>query len=324
MVWLDLGLNSVLPDHWRTLYSLGQWPVTFHFTCTINIDYCPPKFSEYGGLAVITSDSLFFQISNVLAIKNCLSNNKPENTKYKNAYKNCLILHICWLCTLKLSFIYFDNSVSALFHDVSTNFFSLPQVYNLSVVYSYNISGFVCSLNRKPLKFVDQFMYLGSNIFFIESDVNIRIGKAWGFIVWLTIIYVSCSNSALVDTHVCSWGICLVLHIQSLAQGVVWEPCVRSKPTHLRRLPKSYRSRRHSPKKWAPQVPGNNPNLFGEGLSLGGDGPPEARLVFQWRPRDANPELSWHPYQAGLTHEPNRTVHSGTHSRYANLESIIS
>ena len=26
LVWLDLGLNFGLPDHWRTLYSLGQWP----------------------------------------------------------------------------------------------------------------------------------------------------------------------------------------------------------------------------------------------------------------------------------------------------------
>ena len=26
LVWLDLGLNLGHPDHWRTLYSLGQWP----------------------------------------------------------------------------------------------------------------------------------------------------------------------------------------------------------------------------------------------------------------------------------------------------------
>ena len=25
LVWLDLGLNSGLPGHWRTLYPLGQW-----------------------------------------------------------------------------------------------------------------------------------------------------------------------------------------------------------------------------------------------------------------------------------------------------------
>ena len=25
LVWFDLGLNPGLPDHWATLYSLGQW-----------------------------------------------------------------------------------------------------------------------------------------------------------------------------------------------------------------------------------------------------------------------------------------------------------
>ena len=25
LIWLDLGLNPGLPDHWRTLYSFGQW-----------------------------------------------------------------------------------------------------------------------------------------------------------------------------------------------------------------------------------------------------------------------------------------------------------
>ena len=33
--------------------------------------------------------------------------------------------------------------------------------------------------NNKPLKFVDQFTYLGSNISSKESDVSIRIGNTW-------------------------------------------------------------------------------------------------------------------------------------------------
>ena len=28
LVWLDQGLNPNLPNHWQTLYSLGQWPKT--------------------------------------------------------------------------------------------------------------------------------------------------------------------------------------------------------------------------------------------------------------------------------------------------------
>ena len=38
---------------------------------------------------------------------------------------------------------------------------------------------------------MDQFIYLGSNISSTESDVNIRIGKAWTFIDRLTIIWKS-------------------------------------------------------------------------------------------------------------------------------------
>ena len=39
--------------------------------------------------------------------------------------------------------------------------------------------GAIFTLNGKLLKFVDQFIYLDSNISSTESDVNICIGKAW-------------------------------------------------------------------------------------------------------------------------------------------------
>ena len=32
LVWLDLGLNAGLPDHWRTLYSFGQCIYTYTFS----------------------------------------------------------------------------------------------------------------------------------------------------------------------------------------------------------------------------------------------------------------------------------------------------
>ena len=35
----------------------------------------------------------------------------------------------------------------------------------------------ISTLNGKPLKLVDQFIYLGSNISFTESIVNIHLGK---------------------------------------------------------------------------------------------------------------------------------------------------
>ena len=44
------------------------------------------------------------------------------------------------------------------------------------------------SLNAMPLKLVDRCIYLGSNISSIESDVNIRITKAWIAIDWLSIL----------------------------------------------------------------------------------------------------------------------------------------
>ena len=34
-------------------------------------------------------------------------------------------------------------------------------------------------LNGKPMKIIDQFIYVGSNISSTESDVDIHIGKAW-------------------------------------------------------------------------------------------------------------------------------------------------
>ena len=41
----------------------------------------------------------------------------------------------------------------------------------------YDITNGVISFNVKPLKLVDQFIYLGSNISSTESDVNIHIEK---------------------------------------------------------------------------------------------------------------------------------------------------
>ena len=43
----------------------------------------------------------------------------------------------------------------------------------------FNQDGVIFTLNRKPLKSVDQFIYLGSYISSTESDINIDIGKSW-------------------------------------------------------------------------------------------------------------------------------------------------
>ena len=39
LLWLDLGLNPGVPDHWWTFYSLGQWPNIYLLTmCKQMID----------------------------------------------------------------------------------------------------------------------------------------------------------------------------------------------------------------------------------------------------------------------------------------------
>ena len=44
-------------------------------------------------------------------------------------------------------------------------------------------------LRSKPLKLIDQFIYLSSNISSTESNVNIHIGKVWTTIDKLLIIW---------------------------------------------------------------------------------------------------------------------------------------
>ena len=50
----------------------------------------------------------------------------------------------------------------------------------------FNKEGVISRLNDKPLKLVDQFIYLGSNISSTDSDVHICIDKAWTAIHRLT------------------------------------------------------------------------------------------------------------------------------------------
>ena len=51
--------------------------------------------------------------------------------------------------------------------------------------------GATSTLSGWPLKFVDKFTYLGSNISSTEMDVDIRLAKAWTTIDWLLIIWKS-------------------------------------------------------------------------------------------------------------------------------------
>ena len=44
---------------------------------------------------------------------------------------------------------------------------------------SFKKKGDISTLDGKPLKPVEQFTYLGSNISSTDNDINTRIGKAW-------------------------------------------------------------------------------------------------------------------------------------------------
>ena len=51
--------------------------------------------------------------------------------------------------------------------------------------------GAISTLNGRPLKLVDKFTYLGSNISSTESDVNINLAKTWTAINRISIIWKS-------------------------------------------------------------------------------------------------------------------------------------
>ena len=55
----------------------------------------------------------------------------------------------------------------------------------------FNQYGTISPLNSTPLKYVGPFIYLGSNIASIESDVNKHTGKAWAAIDRLLTIWKS-------------------------------------------------------------------------------------------------------------------------------------
>ena len=51
-------------------------------------------------------------------------------------------------------------------------------VFDKTELMSFNQDGVIFSINGKPLKLVDGFIYFGSNISSTESDLNLRRGKA--------------------------------------------------------------------------------------------------------------------------------------------------
>ena len=55
----------------------------------------------------------------------------------------------------------------------------------------FNREWAISILNGGPLKFVDKFTYLGSSVSSTESDINLRLAKAWTAIYRLSIMWKS-------------------------------------------------------------------------------------------------------------------------------------
>ena len=64
----------------------------------------------------------------------------------------------------------------------------------------FNQSSDITTLNDSSLKVVDKFTYLGNSVFSTETDMNMRLAKAWAAIDRLSVIW----KSDLTDKMKCS------------------------------------------------------------------------------------------------------------------------
>ena len=55
----------------------------------------------------------------------------------------------------------------------------------------FNQTGDISTLNGNSLKLVDKFTYLGSSVSSTETDIDMRLAKAWTAIDWLSVIWKS-------------------------------------------------------------------------------------------------------------------------------------
>ena len=86
LVWLDLGLNPGLLDHWRTLYSFGQWS-GYRNTIHLNnqtVLLVRIQFSiSYLFFTVLMSSSFILPIDRTLSDATTRSQNGPESNSMK-------------------------------------------------------------------------------------------------------------------------------------------------------------------------------------------------------------------------------------------------
>ena len=97
---------------------------------------------------------------------------------------------------------------------------------------SFNHDGTISTLNGKPLKLVDHFTYLGSNISTNESDVNIRTAKSRTIIDRLLIKWKSDLSDKI------KWEFFQAVAVSLLLYGCItwtWTKLLEKKPETTKR-----------------------------------------------------------------------------------------
>ena len=67
----------------------------------------------------------------------------------------------------------------------------LQALVSMSKYMCFNQTGDISTVNGSSLKLVDKFTYLGSSVSSTETEINMRLAKAWTAIVRLSVIWKS-------------------------------------------------------------------------------------------------------------------------------------
>ena len=116
----------------------------------------------------------------------------------------------------------------------------------------YKQDGVISTLNGKPLKSVDQFIYLGSNISSTESDFN--IGKAWTTVDRLLLHHLDFSKTPG-EKGSCELNKDAVYYIEQILEAAPYKiKAVWSLISHLTTAPPPVRRPRHARHCWRTYV----------------------------------------------------------------------
>ena len=127
---------------------------------------------------------------NTFNLHNCLSDN---NNSYMKVTQECKLIGVAWLLILADHYKFWTYVAETLMHSLerATAGIGLHVNAHKTEYMCYNQTGDISTLDGTPLKLVDKFTYLGSNISSTEKDIDTRLTKAWTAIDRLSIIWKS-------------------------------------------------------------------------------------------------------------------------------------